>query len=117
MPDRKQTGFTLVELTVATLLLVTVVAGLFAAFVSANRWIKPQSAVASNVARERLETLFEAVRQDWWDVGGRPLSIGGPYADGTTTLDGVTYTRTYTVSSVSGTDYRKVEARVTWPAA
>ncbi|HTL69852.1 MAG TPA: hypothetical protein VL404_01030 [Candidatus Eisenbacteria bacterium] len=113
-----ENGFTLLEVTLAALLLVGVIAGLFGSFVSANRWIQPQNNVGYNVARERLEWLYEAVRQDWWNSGGRPLSAG-TYSEGAFAYDGVNYTRSYTVTSVDANgdateDYRRVQVTVSW---
>ena len=111
-------GFTLLEIGIATLLLVGMIAGLFGAFVSANHWIQPQNNTGYNLARERLEQLAEAVRHDWWSLGGRPLSAGA-HPEGVFTYDGVNYNRDYTVTSVDANgdtveDYRRVEVTVTW---
>ena|SRR3989338_7717242 len=118
----RQAGFTLVEVSVAGLLLTTLVAGLFAAFIAANRWIKPQDNSAHNLAREKIDRLYEAVRQDWWNASGWPLSVGGPYAEAAISLDGVSYTRTYTITSVDRDgdmveDYRKADVVVSWPSS
>ena len=114
-------GFTLIETILAALLLSTVVAGMYGAFVSAARWNRPPFNIAHNIAREKLENLYEAVRADWWDTGttapaGYRLDVGS-YPDGQVTVDGLAYSREYIVSAVQGgyADYRRVEVKVQWP--
>ena len=109
-----QAGFTFAELIIAALLITGVMAAVYGSFMTANRWLLPQTNVAFQVARSTMEGLHEAVRMDWWSAASQPLTLGGPYADGNVTLDGVVYTRTYTVLAVAGRDYRRVQVDVTW---
>ncbi|GEM_PF-1352728 len=119
----RQAGFTLIEVIIASLLVSTVMAMLLAAFISANRWVSPEYNSAHYVARQQLERLSEQVRQDWWNVSAtdpeRRLNAAYNPPDRpaeTITLDGVTYTRNYTVSNISanGRDYRKAAVAVQW---
>jgi type II secretory pathway pseudopilin PulG len=116
---RGDRGFTLVELTVAALLVVTVAAGVLATLINAAQAIRPANHVAHYLAMQTFERLHEAVRQDWWPLGGFPLSVGGPYPDAAPVMDGVPYTRTYQVFSETNgdgiEDYRRVRVTVTWP--
>lgn len=122
-PRGGQAGFTLLEIVIASLLVSTVMAMLMAAFVNANRWISPEYNVAHYLARQKLEHLYEQVRQDWWDDSSadpqrrlHPDFNPPSRADETVTLDGVAYTRNYTVSAVAadGRDYRKAQVSVEW---
>lgn len=113
-------GFTLLEITIAALLFATAAAGVLSAFVNASRALTPGNNTAHYLAAERQEMLREAVRQDWWGVGGNPLSAGGPYNDGVINLNGVAYTRSWTVAAVNADaagetdDYRRAVVRIEW---
>ena len=118
MKKNSERGMSMIEVTVATLLLVTVVAGLYSAFISAYKLIQPRGDSAYNVARMRFENLYEAVRQSWWSTNTKPLGIGS-HADGAINVDTTSYTRDYTVTSIDADgdgkeDYRKVTVKVTW---
>lgn len=74
---------------------------------------------AENIARTRLESLYESVRQDLWGLANQPLSIGTSQgAPQGVVVNGKTYTLSYTVAGVNlsgdggGQDYRKVEVLV-----
>ena len=110
-----EAGFSLLELMLAALLLSSSVAALFGAFVTASRWMKSDFSAGAYLGAIRLESLYECVRSDWWSQNDKPLSPAGTVTDGTVTQDGVVYTRTYTVTPVTGRDYRKAEVKVTWP--
>ena len=115
-----QKGFGLMEIMIAALLTATVAAGVLATLVNAKRVIRPTDSIAGYLARERLETLYEAVRQDWWGAAGNPLSVGGPTPDNVT-VDNITYNRSYTVTAINANgdavpdDYRRVDLTITWP--
>ena len=107
------------EIIIAMALFTLSAAGLYSAFISANRWIQPTSNnqnIATYVAGGELEKLYPAVRQDWWDGAGHPLTVtGGDQLEGTVVLDGVTYTKRKNVSAVNGaTGYRKVVETISW---
>ena len=78
--------------------------------------------VALNVGRGVLETLYEAVRIDWWSIASKPLSTTTPgtqFAD--ITLNGVVYKRPYSVATVDvdggGEDYRRATVTICWNQA
>ena len=101
------------EIMLAALLLTGMMVSLFAAFSTAGGWIQQsENGPAYNLLRERAERLQDAVRQDTWAVGG--VLVPGSYGPEGITLDGVTYSRQYTVAAVAGKDYRKATVKVTW---
>ena len=112
----KRGGFTLVELIIAATLLAAVAGAIFGALVSANRFPRPEldRSSGTNLAREKLEELSEAVRQDWWPNNGQPLSPGNSAVENIT-VDGATYQRSYRVENVAGKDYRRATMKVTPP--
>lgn len=117
---KDEKGFSLIEIMIAALLVTTVAAGALAMLVNAKRMIRPGNNIAGYLAKDKLESLYEAVRQDWWGVAGNPLSTGGPYTD-TVTVDGILYNRSYNVTAINANadavpdDYRKVDVTITWP--
>lgn len=114
MQGRDERGLTLVEVIVAALLVATTVAVVFGAFISANQFTVPEiiRSVESNLAREKFEELYQAVRQDWWNQANQPLTPNVDPPAENITLDGVTYQRSYKVRSVPTKDYRRVEMTV-----
>lgn len=118
--ERKDRGFTLLEIVIATVLLAGASAGVLSAFVNASRGLTPARNVAHYLASERQELLRESVRQDWWERPGRPLTPGGPSDDGVILVDGTGYRRSWTVEAVNADgadepdDYRRVAVRVEW---
>ena len=113
---KTHSGFSLLEVLVASTLLATSVAVIFGAFVSAHKFPKPEigRGFGTHLVREKLEELAEAVRQDWWPAANKPLTIGLTAAD-SVTYNGTAYARSYTVSGVAGKDYRKVQITVSSP--
>lgn len=101
-------GFSLLELLIAGAIFSGVVLGVLKVFTSAKSLAPPfiTKGVQSNIAREKLEGLYESVRQDQWTSSSNAL-YPGTY---TPTLSG--HATTYTISNVSGTDYRKTEITV-----
>ncbi len=117
------------ELMVATMLLVTMVVCVYATVMTSLRLLKPQPTVAMDLARQKMEQLYEAIRGDWWgDVSTNfhPLRVGGTVGDAlksnytdAVTLDGITYTRSYIVEKINNNigveRYRRVKVTVSWP--
>jgi len=68
MKKKKQGGFTLVEVIVSLLILLTTAAGIFASFVAAQNYMlrSKRRIAAVNFARQKLEELRPYVRQDTW---------------------------------------------------
>ena len=102
-------GFTLVEVVVAATLLATTVAVVFGALVTARQFAEPEieRGVEANLGREKLDSLYEAVRQDWWNAPDQPLTPDINLPPENITLDGRDYQRHYTVQTVAGKDYRR----------
>lgn len=111
-------AFTLVEVVVATLLLVTVVAFVYTMFATSARFIRPYYGEGHYLAKNRLEELLEEVRQDRWNVVTQPLNPAFNPPAQTFTINNVPYTRDYTVDDLTttpGRPYRRVRMTVTWP--
>ena len=108
------------EILIAAMILVLVTVGLLKAFVTARGFQPFQftRSAAANLAREKLETLYEAVRQDFVGDDAKPLGVGVHVDPVIVMPDGLKYTRQYTVSPVDvdggGEDYRKVDVTVSW---
>ena len=114
-------GFTLVEILVAMLLLAGISGVAFNSFSSSSKLASGsfKEVTAYNLARRQLEYLYESVRADQWAAAGFPLSTVGPAPQpGNIVLDGITYGRVYTVTSIDvdggGEDYRRVRVTMTW---
>src|SRR3989338_6531623 len=109
-----ESGFTLLELIVAIVLVAAVSAVLFSSFSSSGNFTNTKNHTAAGFARQSLEALYEAVRQDWWTNASQPLSTASPGPQpAPTTVDGISFTPSYTVTTVdvngdSNEDYRKV---------
>ncbi len=124
-PLRNRSGFTIIEIIIATTVLAVVGSTIFAAFTSSAVLTKGQQHVAYNLARQSIENLYESVRGDWWDVPSEPLSLVDPgMQPSPLTLQGTKFTRSYTVNGANSIpidingdgeeDYRKVEITVQW---
>ncbi len=66
---RSVTGFTLVEVMVALMLLLVTVTGIYASFVASEQYVNraKRRIAAVNYGRRIFEELKSCVRQDWWD--------------------------------------------------
>ena len=117
-------GFTLAEVIVALVLLSAVSASLIRTLIWAHQMtpIQLDRVIASNLARDKAESLYEGSRQDWWNAADKPLSPGTVLGNNQNiVVDGKTYGRTYTAANVSltgddpiagGQDYRKASVVV-----
>ena len=115
-----RSGFTVMEILVAMVLLAAVAASALSSFTSATRITQPRSGIAQNIARGYLEQFYEYVRQDQY-AAATPTPISTPPAPPplTQTLDGTTYTTAYTVTAAEQNgdaqeDYRRVRMTVSW---
>ena len=111
----KKKAVTLVEVLVATVLITLVFAGLMSAFLSIRNYVKRANKrlVAMNLMRHMSNDLYAAVREDTWSTGD--LQTGTHNNIVNVTVDGLTYTGNYTVSSVSGYNYREADLNITYP--
>ena len=121
-----KSGFALIEILVAVMLLVAVSAVAFSSFSSSTKVTQSPNNNASNVARSVLDQLYEYVRDDQWQDNITPQRLNPATAGNTfpaKVLNGVTFTPAYTVASVdpdgvgSADDYRKVTTTVCWNGA
>jgi len=108
-------SFTIIEVLVSSILFAAVVAG-FLSVVASVRHLNARSRqriIATNVARQVLEDLYEAVRQDTWGSGN--LTDGAHNNFLTRTINGITYTVDYNViSNPDGIRGKQVDITVRW---
>ncbi len=115
-----RSGFSLLEILIAMVLLAGVGAATMTAFTSSIQVTSSDASVAYNFGRGLLEQFYERVRQDQWTTAALPLSTVNPGPQGQTkTLNGDTYTANYTVTAIdqdgaNGEDYRRVTMTVAW---
>ena len=118
---REDRGFTLAEVVISLVILATVGSGLLRVMFSAQqmRPVQMDRSLAYHVGRQQLESLYEAVRQDWWPVANLPLSPGTSMGNSRQVIvGGRTYSISYSVAAVNlkgdsnKPDYRKVVATV-----
>lgn len=123
LPANKETGFTLVEVLIASVILAMVMTGLAYVFLA----VKVQSVHANSriqaaeLAKYYLTTLSNEVRQDQW--GSNCLQGGtcpdGSYAPGNLSVSrgyyNVNYSPYYDVrTGVSGAFLQRVKLRINW---
>lgn len=116
MPIVRKRAFTLVEIMVAMIILVTSVAGILTAFLSAKRHIlhAKRRLQAVQLGSQKLEDLYQYVRNDTWNNVTNKL-YPGSYPSESITLDEInTYNRSYVVSNMAPNAYRKVTVTVQW---
>lgn len=131
---KSNAGFSLVEILVAMVLLVSVGAMTMYSFASVAKTAQPGLGPAYHFGRGVMEKMFEFVRQDNWATAGLPLSTSTAPQPGTVgvftpqgstkTLNGKTYTLNYAINNNSGVaqdtngdgreDFRRVRVSVTW---
>lgn len=107
------TAFTLVEVVVGAVIVAATFSGLLATFVGVRRYVNRanQRLVVANLARGTLNDLYKEVRQDTWDSG---VLAGGYTGTITESVYPFNYTGNYTVSNVSGADYRQVTVNIAY---
>lgn len=113
-------SLTLVEVVVAMVILVSVIAGLLSVFTASRRFTMHSKyrLCAVNIARETLESLKADIRSDTWDTGRLKDSADAWVALPQVIVGSVAYTPEYKVAKVieGGQElgFRKVTARVRW---
>jgi len=120
------TGFTLVEIIVAALILALVTTGLAYVFLAGKRHIlHTRSRIqAAELGRLFLDYLPMHVRQDTWDQAANALSTTAPGGRDCASqpgcpaateriLDAITYNPQYYISN-AGTSLRKVKVTINW---
>jgi prepilin-type N-terminal cleavage/methylation domain-containing protein len=110
-------GFTLVEVVISTVIFTIVAAGLYA---SVSTLRKPamdttKKINASFVGKQILEELRNDVSADTWNNGGPLVPSGTPYVLPDVTVGGITYHPQYIVENdPDGSPARKVTLTITW---
>lgn len=105
-----QKGLSLLEVTIALILLAGVVVGLASIFIAGRRYVlhSRRRMSAAEIGRQFIDPLHMQVRQDQW--GANCVSDTTQCAD--ITQDGLT--GSYLTSAVAGSNVRKVILNVTW---
>lgn len=124
---QRTSGVTLVEVTVALMIILTTATAIFASFIAANNYTgrAKRRIIAINFGRQKLEELKPYARQDTWDNAptGDPLTNGLALTGGSwTTYENLpgTYNATwqmrrrYKVSPVGSQDCRQVTVELEW---
>ena len=115
------TGFTLLEILVAMIILSLTVGGLFAVLLSARRGSTHDRnrVIAAELGRFWLDELQMQVRQDQWLGAGNCLCqtcTGAANCQGAQTVNGTDFTPTFTIDDVAGTTapLKRVRLRIQW---
>ena len=124
-PKMKTKALSLLEVTIATVILALIVVSLTNVFLSSGQWLFHMRArsAGGEVGDAFLGPLSMQVRQDQWDGTTCLTGAGGAACLGPRAVNGVTYTPLYTRSAWGGTPpgyplgrVRKVVLTLTWPA-
>jgi Tfp pilus assembly protein PilV len=110
-------GMTILEIIVAMLILVLVIAGLANLFVAGKRFVlSSRSRMAGGeLGKYFLDPLQLNVTQSNWDQAGNNLMIGPDRTGSAVRLEGnIEYTPTYNITDVTGTDLRRVKLILSW---
>ena len=123
MKKKKQCGFTLVEVIVSLLILLTTAAGIFASFTAAQNYVlrSKRRIAAVNFARQKLEELRPYVRQDTWtnSTSGvnllyAPETSSQPYSESFSFSSTWSGLLNYTVTNTINTASRMVSVTANW---
>ena len=117
MPCRRKKTFSLIELLVSAVILVTVLAGVLVTFMSVRQSVgrSIRRLTAVNIGRRVLDDLYAQVNASNWNSG--PLS-NNYTANGTIQIvpEYTTYNWNYTAAwGPGGTNYRVVTVTVIYP--
>ncbi len=116
-----KSGFTLVEIIMASVIFVLVIAGLLSVFVAGNKQIihARERMTSAELGKLFVDPLQMDVRQGTWGQAGNKLIIGGSSAS-TQKVNNRDFSATYTVAdattdfALTGTDLRRVTTKITW---
>ena len=120
MKKKKQGGFTLVEVIVSLLILLTTAAGISASFTAAQNYVlrSKRRIAAVNFARQKLEELRPYVRQDTWTNSTNSLwaaeNATQAYPPENISLDTWPGQRNYTVTNTDNKALRPVSVTANW---
>ncbi len=106
-------SLTLTEILVSAFIIATSFTAVIVVFVNIGGFTQTfeKSYYATLLAASNLNNLWLSVREDTWDLGA--LSSGN-HTLSSVTMERTTYNLSYTVSNISGVDYRKVDFKVSW---
>jgi len=110
-------NFTLIEVIVSTVILAFVFSGLLFSFAAVRQYVNRANKrlVAANLVRDVLGSLYRKVREDTWNNTIGELANGTHNNIVSVNIDNYSYTGNYTVSNITGRDYRQVNASVYYP--
>lgn len=104
--NRVKKAITLVEIIVSAMLLASALAGIVATFVSTRRMVGrgTERVTAANLAREKLNGLYAAVRADEWNAATNDYINANDLNEGVTNtdnivVDNITYSVSYDVQN------------------
>lgn len=107
-------GSSLLEVLIASPIILLAGAALLSSLYVAQRHINPQPDSAVHVLMTKVDNLYGQVRASSWQDTSYAL-FPGTYGPETVTLEGRDYTVTYIVSAIPGrTDMRKMKVKVEW---
>ncbi len=122
---RNNHAFTLFEILIAMMLLAAIGVTALSSISNSTRMVSGKQNTATNLARQKLEDLKNAVANTPWTQAGQLLTPGTPGAalqPPAATLDNVTFNQQYVVSIVDvdgdglleDDEPRRVTTTVTW---
>jgi len=112
-----ETGFTMIEVIVASLVFAIAAAGIFATSAALNRpsEVSDEKLKAAFLGKQILESLRTAVNDDTWMDPSSDLALGSHPAANLIVIGGVSYNCSYFVMpDPSGSRGRRVDLNVTW---
>jgi prepilin-type N-terminal cleavage/methylation domain-containing protein len=115
--QKNHTGFSILEVIIATVIFGLVAAGLYASITALRTPVSDTTKKinAALIAKEELEKLRSEVRAENWVSGGALMPSATPYELSPVQRQGVTYYPSYVVQiDPNGSPARKVTMTVTW---
>lgn len=114
--QKRQFGFTLVEVMVSLVLLALLASGVFSVLASGRYLVARTKGrfIAHEIARAEIERMRGFIDASTWDSSGGPLMANGSWSDWDATTH-APYRWRFRVDSVpGGAEYRKVTVQVGW---
>ena len=111
----KNSGFTLLEIIISTIILSLLLLGMLGVFVAGNTWVGHfrERMVSVELGKFFLDPLQDQVRQDTW--AGSQLANPGSYNGISQTINNRVFNEIHTVSpTIAGTDLHRVTSTISW---